>query len=296
MPRPKTIVILDDEALPLKQLGKRARRAGFAVHTAGSVDEFTKIVKTERIDYALVDLKVDYRSSLGGLDALAFLKRNQPWSKVIVVTGTADVEDKVLREGADGYVHKTGPGNYIEVVLAKLLEFESLSPRRDCFAVMPMSATVSCTESEWTYVFQEMVKPAMQAAGFDCRRSSGVVGNIIKQVLADLNSADLVIADLTDLNANVFYELGVRHALRDRTILIAQSLEHVPFDLQAYGVILYDWKTPQGRDKFIVDISVVIALFERQPERAISPVLEYLQPSRSDATPAGPPAGWRALS
>jgi hypothetical protein len=60
-----------------------------------------------------------------------------------------------------------------------------------------------------------------------------------------LNQADVVLADLTDMNPNVFYELGVRHTLKNRTILVSQSWDDVPSDLRQYGVIIYN-TTPKG--------------------------------------------------
>jgi hypothetical protein len=52
--------------------------------------------------------------------------------------------------------------------------------------------------------------------------------------------ADLVVADLTDGNPNVYYELGLAHALRKRVILLTQEAAALPFDLRAYRVVEYD--------------------------------------------------------
>jgi len=57
--------------------------------------------------------------------------------------------------------------------------------------------------------------------------------------------ADLIIADLTGRNPNVFYELGYAHALHKNSILITQSIEDVPFDLRHRQMIRYA-ATPKG--------------------------------------------------
>lgn len=54
-----------------------------------------------------------------------------------------------------------------------------------------------------------------------------------------------MIADLTGKNANVFYEVGVAHALGKEVILITQTMEDVPFDLKALRCIVYSF-TPRG--------------------------------------------------
>ncbi len=58
--------------------------------------------------------------------------------------------------------------------------------------------------------------------------------NILKDIVLGIASADLVVADLTSLNPNVFYELGLAHALGIPTVLVTQNLDEIPFDLRAY--------------------------------------------------------------
>lgn len=55
-----------------------------------------------------------------------------------------------------------------------------------------------------------------------------------------LNRTQLVIADLTTKNPNIFYALGMAHVLGKHMILIAQSLEDVPFDLRGIRTIMYE--------------------------------------------------------
>ena len=100
---------------------------------------------------------------------------------------------------------------------------------------MPFSETESCTEEQWTEIFDGLLKPAVEGAGLDyeCRRSVATRGNVVAAIIQDLQEAYVVLADLTDRNANVFYELGVRHSLSDRSIILAQKPSDIPFDLQA---------------------------------------------------------------
>jgi hypothetical protein len=50
---------------------------------------------------------------------------------------------------------------------------------------------------------------------------------------------DIVIADLTDSNPNVYWELGVRHSLKSGTILIKDHNYKIPFDLSKIGILSY---------------------------------------------------------
>ncbi|MCH7553864.1 MAG: hypothetical protein IIC82_07705, partial [Chloroflexi bacterium] len=123
---------------------------------------------------------------------------------------------------------------------------------KECFVIMPFSATDTCDEEEWTDIFENLFKPSVEEAGlgYTCRRSSAVRGNLIKDIINDLYDCHVVIADLTDKNPNVFYELGVRHALRPRTLLIAQKKTDIPSDLQGYANYVYKWKTAPQKTSF----------------------------------------------
>lgn len=157
---------------------------------------------------------------------------------------------------------------------------------RDCFVIMPFSATASCTKKEWTQIFEQVLKPAVESAGLDyvCRRSVATRGNIIGAIVQDLNDSYVVLADLTDKNTNVFYELGVRHATKDRSILIAQKREDIPFDLQAYAYHVYGWKTPEERQALADRIRQLLVEIDSNPDRPDNPVSDFLKVRRPAET------------
>lgn len=156
---------------------------------------------------------------------------------------------------------------------------------RICFVIMPFSHTASGTEEEWTELFESVLRPAIEGSGLDyeCRRSVATRGNIVGAILRDLNDAYVVVADLTDRNANVFYELGVRHALTNRTILLAQRREDIPFDLTAYANHVYEWRTVEGRAALGERLKGLLADVDINPNRPDNPVSDFL---RLTATPA----------
>lgn len=58
--------------------------------------------------------------------------------------------------------------------------------------------------------------------------------NILQDIVEGIYQADVIIADLTGLNANVFYELGLAHAMNKKVIIITQDLGELPFDIKSY--------------------------------------------------------------
>lgn len=153
-----------------------------------------------------------------------------------------------------------------------------MNDKKKCFVIMPFSDTKSCTEQKWTEIFEYIIKPAVEKSrlGYECERSVAERENIIKGILEALNKANVVIADLTDNNPNVFYELGVRHTLANRTILIAQGEEHIPFDLRPYPVAFYS-ESPAKIAEFKEDMKKKLEDIEKNPERSDNPVADFLR-------------------
>jgi len=82
--------------------------------------------------------------------------------------------------------------------------------------------------------YRNVIKPAVEAAGFECVRADEIVhsGLIDVPMYEQLLAADIVVADLSTSNKNAFYELGIRHALRPfTTIVIAEEGLKAPFDV-----------------------------------------------------------------
>jgi hypothetical protein len=91
-------------------------------------------------------------------------------------------------------------------------------------------------------VYERLIAPAIEKADLQpLRADQELVGGIVhKPMFERLILADYAVADLTSANANVFYELGVRHAVRPfSTVLVAADLGHIPFDLAPERVLAY---------------------------------------------------------
>lgn len=114
-----------------------------------------------------------------------------------------------------------------------------------CFVLMPFGKKrdISGTLINFDSIYKDLIAPSLEEAGLQpLRADEEVTGGIIhKPMFERLILCDYAIADLTTANANVFYELGVRHAVRPRsTVLIyAESGGRLPFDLSPMRAMPY---------------------------------------------------------
>ncbi|MEP7298740.1 MAG: tetratricopeptide repeat-containing protein [Burkholderiales bacterium] len=95
---------------------------------------------------------------------------------------------------------------------------------------------------DFNRIFAELLKPSLEEAGFDVFRADQEqrAGDIRFDMFQELLVADLVVADLTLDNPNVWYELGVRHALRARGVMLVQGPRpSQPFDLYTDRKLTY---------------------------------------------------------
>ena len=95
-------------------------------------------------------------------------------------------------------------------------------------------------ESELKHIYEGLFVKAVKSYNnnsvsfINVHRSNAKRGNFVKDIVGKLQDYDLVIADLTGSNSNVFYELGIRHTLTNGTIMINQDVKHLPSDLGNY--------------------------------------------------------------
>ena len=97
-------------------------------------------------------------------------------------------------------------------------------------------------------IFRDHVKPTIERLGnYSCIRADDIYDNkpIIEDIWRCINEAQVVIAELTGRNPNVFYEVGIAHTVGKEVILLTQTMDDVPFDLRHLRCIVYDY-TPRG--------------------------------------------------
>ena len=114
--------------------------------------------------------------------------------------------------------------------------------RRECFVIAPIGPENSEIRRRSDQILKHVIRPVVEERGFVAVRGDEIerAGLITSQVLDRIIQNDLVIADLTDQNANVFYELAVRHALRKPFVQLMAKDQQLPFDVQGMRTIMVD--------------------------------------------------------
>ncbi len=123
--------------------------------------------------------------------------------------------------------------------------------KSDVFMVMPF-------REQFDGVYNNIVRPLMTSLNLTIKRGddfSSVKGSIMQEVWSALNACRLVIAETTEVNANVYYELGIAHTLGKPAILLTQNkdVQDIPFDIRHLRFIVYE-NTIEGGEKLAKDL------------------------------------------
>jgi len=122
----------------------------------------------------------------------------------------------------------------------KMLSSAKVSADDSCFVVMSFALPIG-------NYFQTIYEPAIKKAGLRAVRADADIfgtGKIMDQIWSGINAAKVLVAELTNRNPNVFYELGLAHAKEKPVVLVSSNEDDVPFDLKHIRVIYYDKTDP----------------------------------------------------
>jgi hypothetical protein len=136
-----------------------------------------------------------------------------------------------------------------------------------CFVMMPFAAPLGA-------YYESVYKPAIEKAGLQPVRADAEIfgaGKIMDQVWSGIRRAKVLVAELTSRNPNVFYELGLAHALKKPVVLVSSNEGDVPFDLKHIRVIYYDVTDPFWGQKLLAKVAENILSAIENPEEAILP-------------------------
>nr|VFJ74099.1 MAG: hypothetical protein BECKFW1821C_GA0114237_105727 [Candidatus Kentron sp. FW] len=154
---------------------------------------------------------------------------------------------------------------------------------KSAFVIMPIGdqsyGDIQITETELRERYDHLIREALLKASpnLDVTRADEVAmpGNITSDIINRIMHADIVVADITYPNPNVFYELGLRHACRNGTIIIKdREGPRAPFDIAHLRHIEYE-NTPSGLAALADRLRSVIAHFDRNPDSPDSSFQEF---------------------
>jgi len=151
--------------------------------------------------------------------------------------------------------------------IRKLSKGLTLSAEDTCFVVMPFAEPIGG-------YYDDIYKPAIEKAKLKASRADADIygtGKIIDQIWNGITSARVLLAELTNRNANVLYELGLAHALHKPVVLVCSkaSEEDVPFDLRHVRVVYYDKDDPFWGTKLIEKVAEKVLSVMQDPKDAI---------------------------
>ncbi len=198
------------------------------------------------------------------LDIANLLEKHGDKSRVLDVS-----EEVVPQEDKSQRLKKLGAGTTVK-------------SGDSCFVMQPFAAP----HGEY---YEKIFKPAIEKTGLQPVRADAEIfatGKIIDQVWRGINAAKILVAELTTRNPNVFYELGLAHALKKPVVLVSSNEGDVPFDLHHIRVIYYNVIDPFWGTKLIDKVAENILSALNHPEEAIFNGIEEKPVDHTNGQPA----------
>ena len=158
--------------------------------------------------------------------------------------------------------------------------------KKKCFVIAPIGDETSDIRRRSDQVLRHIINPAAEKCGYETVRADKIdrPGIITSQVIHHVVEDDLVVADLTDCNPNVFYELAIRHALRKPLVQIIQKGENIPFDVAGTRTIHVDHTDLDNAQDAKDEIVKQIEALKKDPSDIETPIsvaldLQFLRQS-----------------
>lgn len=141
-----------------------------------------------------------------------------------------------------------------------------------CFLVCPIGEEMSATRQNSDKLLKYVIEPVAESKGYTVVRADKILDTdiITDTIMRYLEEAELIIADLSERNPNVYYELGYRAALKRPLIQLIKGGESLPFDLSVTRTFSYDLSDPDEIEKTKSTLSQLVDSIEsRQAELAV---------------------------
>ncbi|MGB3346635.1 MAG: hypothetical protein WBA71_05250 [Candidatus Humimicrobiia bacterium] len=160
--------------------------------------------------------------------------------------------------------------------------------KKKCFVISPIGEKGSETRNRSDKVLEHIIKPIAEECGYESTRADEISepGIITSQIIQHLIDDDLVIADLTERNANVYYELAIRHVVRKPIVQIVKEGESIPFDVAGTRTIHFDYQDLDSVSDCKNALKKQIISVEKDPGEVDTPIsvaidLKFLRKSKN---------------
>ena len=149
-----------------------------------------------------------------------------------------------------------------------------MSDKKHCFVIAPIGDPDSDTRKRSDQVLKHIIRPAVEGCGYAAERADEIdkPGIITSQVIQRVVNDPLVVADLTERNPNVFYELAIRHAIRKPLVQLIKKGERIPFDVAGTRTIQVDHQDLDSVEAARSEITQQIKSLERDSSNLETPI------------------------
>ena len=191
-------------------------------------------------DLGLINFK-DQDTSFGK-KPVGEINETELWSKIRVVFGGISLSDAVK-------ISRHSRGMAIVPSFGRPNKPEE---KIDVFVLMPF-------KSELGKVYTNHIKKLGGELKLNIRRGDEifVARHIMEKVWNGICAAEVILADCTERNPNVFYEIGIAHTVGKKVVLITRSEEDIPSDIQPFDHILYTYD-PEGVELLITKLKEIL--------------------------------------
>lgn len=162
---------------------------------------------------------------------------------------------------------------------------ERLPSQRSCFVMMPYCP-------QYRLMLKRAILPAVESHGMECvLADQSHVGSIPDQIIGHIQRSVVCLAEISETNANVMYEVGMAQAMGKPVIFLRKNLEDLPFDIQHMRIITYS-DGEEGMSRLQEDITRAFMLADLAQVSAML-VPAKLRPGNGWFVIAASPLSWR---
>ena len=121
-----------------------------------------------------------------------------------------------------------------KMIVNPLFKSRDTKSQDKIFVLMPFT-------QEWSdRIWKKIIKPTIEELGIPVNRADDLYGHdLMEDIWKEILISNIIIADITNRNPNVFYELGIAHTLGKKVILLTQDVKDIPVDLNRFRHIIY---------------------------------------------------------
>jgi hypothetical protein len=149
---------------------------------------------------------------------------------------------------------------------------------KTCFIITPLGSADSAERHHADHIWEKVLVPVLEPAGYKLVRSDKMTdpGQITQAIFERIRDSEVSVADLSFLNPNVMYELGVRHCLKMPVIQIKSEGTRNPFDTQNQRTIDFDIESEESLTALSAEIRAQLDWIERHPGVVSNPLTAAL--------------------